>query len=362
LLKGLKREEALLAGVSGDGEVTVEGHFVGRLEGLEFKPDPRTSSGIEGRAVRNAALRALRPEVSRRLAEIARAEDDHIALGRDGRVRVNDAPVARLAAGAPVLKPRLELIGAEHASAVEREAAHERLELWLARTVAEDLRPLVALETAWRDGRLPADARGLAFRLIESAGALDRMREDLDHMSEAAQAALSRYGVRLGRHTIFMPKLVRPRAAQTLAVLWHCAHPGKLHAVFLARPGALSLPLDRARSWGEIAAAGYRGCGRFAVRLDLVERLADAVEAEPPPKDAVLARLIGRSPRDLPNILSALGYQRTAPAEGAAARWRLARRRRKRAANPAKTNAFAELANLLPRETRPPPRRKRSTA
>src|SRR5690606_34264978 len=71
LLKGLKREEALLAGVSAEGEVTVEGHFVGRLDGLEFKPDPRVSGTVEGRAVRNAALRALRPEVARRLARLA---------------------------------------------------------------------------------------------------------------------------------------------------------------------------------------------------------------------------------------------------------------------------------------------------
>jgi ATP-dependent RNA helicase SUPV3L1/SUV3 len=361
LLKGLKREEALLAGVSEEGEVTVEGHFVGRLEGLEFKPDPRTSSGIEGRAVRNAALRALRPEVSRRLADIARAEDDKIVLGRDGRVRVDGAPVARLVPGAPVLKPRLEIIGAEHASAVERDAAHERLELWLARTVAEDLRPLMALETAWREGRLPPDARGLAFRLIENAGALDRAHEDLDHMSEGAQATLARYGVRLGRHTIFMPKLIRPRAAQTLAVLWHCAHPGKLHAVFLARPGALSLQLDRARVWGEIAAAGYRACGRFAVRLDLVERLAEAIDAEPQPNDGALARLIGRSPRDLPAVLSALGYQRAPESGGAPPRWRRLRRRRKRDQAPAAENAFAALAELLPQDTRPP-RRKRSPA
>jgi ATP-dependent RNA helicase SUPV3L1/SUV3 len=362
LLKGLKREEALLAGVSEDGEVTVEGHFVGRLEGLEFKPDPRTSSGIEGRAVRNAALRALRPEVSRRLARIAAVEDGDIALGRDGRVRVEGAPVARLTPGAPVLKPRLELIGAEHASAMERDAAHERLELWLAQTVANDLRPLVALETAWREGRLPADARGLAFRLIENAGALDRAHEDLDHMSETAVAALQRHGVRLGRHSIFMPRLVRPRPAQTLAVLWHCAHPGKLHAVFLARPGALSLPLDRARSWGEIAAAGYRACGRFAVRIDLVERLAEAIDSDASAADAALARLIGRSPRDLPAILTALGYQRAPETEGAPARWRRSRRRRKHVSASVDENAFAALANLLPREARAPVRRRKSSA
>lgn len=357
LLKGLKREDALLAGISEEGEVTVEGHFVGRLEGLEFIQDPRASSDLEGRAVRNAALRALRPEVSRRLARIAAAEDDAIDLCRDGRVRVDGAAVARLAK-APVLKPRLDLIGGEHAQEHERAAARERLELWLARAVAHDLRPLAALETAWRDGRLPPDARGLAFRLIESAGALDRAHEDLEHMGEAGRAALRRHGVRLGRHSIFLPALVKPRAAHTLALLWRAAHPGRPHAVFLAPPGALSVALEHPRGWGECAAAGFRPCGRFAVRLDIVERLAEALDAPAPPPEPQLARLIGRPARDLPGILGALGYRRVAATETAPAHWRRPppKRRRQPAATP--ENAFSALANLLPNAAEPPRRRR----
>ncbi len=358
LLKGLKREDALLAGISEEGEVTVEGHFVGRLEGLEFKPDPRSSSDLEGRAVRNAALRALRPEVSRRLARIASAPDEDISLGRDGRVHLDRAVIAKLASGAPVLKPRLELIGAEQAQEIERNAARERLELWLAQMVAHDLRPLVALENAWRDGRLPADARGLAFRLIENAGALDRTGEDLDHVSEAGRSALQRHGVRLGRHTVFLPGLVKPRAAHTLALLWHAAHPGGPHSVFLARPGALSVPLEQPRSWGECAAAGYRACGRIAVRLDLVEKLAEAIESDTLPTDAALSRLIGRPVRELASVLTSLGYSQKPMANGEPARWRRAAQRRKRASAADKDNAFSALANLLPASTQPPRRRR----
>lgn len=358
LLKGLKREDALLAGISEDGEVTVEGHFVGRLEGLEFRPDPRASSSLEGRAVRNAALRALRPEVAARLARIANAEDDEISLTRDGRVRVDDAVVAKLAANAPVLKPRLELIGGDTAHETQRAAARERLELWLARTVANDLRPLVALENAWRDGRLPPDARGLAFRLIENAGALDRAQEDLGHLGEAARNALQRHGVKLGRHTIFLPALVKPRAAHTLALLWHAAHPHRPYAVFLVRPGALSAPLEHARPWGECAAAGYRACGRFAVRLDLVERLAEAIESPEQPPDAQLARLIGRSTRDLPGILAALGYKRVAASEGGPALWRRPAQKPRRPRDAQPDNAFSALANLLPPASKPPRRRR----
>ncbi|MBX3431136.1 MAG: helicase [Hyphomonadaceae bacterium] len=358
LLKGLKREDALLAGISEDGEVTVEGHFVGRLEGLEFKPDPRVSSGLEGRAVRNAAMRALRPEVSRRLAQIAHATDEDIVLGRDGRVHVNRAAVAKLMQGAPMLKPRLELIGGEQASELELNAARERLELWLAQLVAHDLRPLVALENAWRDGRLPPDARGLAFRLIENAGALDRAVGDLDHMGEAACNALRRHGVRLGVHTIFLPALVKPRAAHTLVLLRRAAFPNAEQSLFLARPGALSAPLEHRRAWGEVAAAGYRACGHIAVRLDLVEKLAEALESDPPSDDVTLARLIGRPVRDLSGILSALGYHRAPAEQGKSKRWRRSRPRRKDEAMAPKDNAFSALANLMP-PIDPPSRRRR---
>ncbi|MBX9745862.1 MAG: hypothetical protein K2X34_03105, partial [Hyphomonadaceae bacterium] len=358
LLKGLKREDALLAGISEDGEVTVEGHFVGRLDGLDFRPDPRASSSLEGRAVRNAALKALRPEVSRRLAAIVAAEDASIELGKDGRVRVSGVAVAKLATGAPVLKPRLDLIiSGDTSSETQRNAARERLELWLAQTVAHDLRPLVALENAWREGRLPPDARGLAFRLIENAGALDAAHEDLTHLTATGRAALQRHGVRIGKHTIFLPGLVKPRAAHTLALLWRAAHPKDEHVVFIARAGALSVPLEHRRSWGECAAAGYRACGRIAVRLDLVEKLADALDAETPPSDAVLARLIGRPVRELGGVLQALGYQR-AEAEGVA-RWRRVARKRTPKRDAPKDNAFSALANLLP-PTETPPRRKRA--
>jgi ATP-dependent RNA helicase SUPV3L1/SUV3 len=266
--------------------------------------------------------------------------------------------VAKLTQGAPVLKPRLELIGGEQASGLERNAARERLELWLAQRVAHDLRPLVALESAWRDGCLPPDARGLAFRLIECAGALDRAGEDFAHMSESALDALRRYGVRIGRHTVFLPALIKPRAAHTLALLWRAAYPNAEQSLFLARPGALSTPLDHRRDWGECAAAGYRACGHIAVRFDLVEKLAEAIESNAPPNDAALARLIGRPVRDLAGVLQSLRYRQAPGEEGAPKRWRLDTPRRKGKARPPEDNAFSALANLLP-PTSTPPRRRR---
>ncbi|MGE3143715.1 MAG: helicase-related protein [Hyphomonadaceae bacterium] len=361
LLKGLRREDALLAGVSETGEVTVEGHYVGRLEGLTFVADPR-ALGLEGRAVRNAAQRALAPEVSRRLARIAAAEASAFSLERDGRVRFENAPVARLIES-PMLAPRLALIGAEGAFDSARRAALARLEAWLNDAVKRELAPLAALSAAWRAGALPAAARGLAFRLIENAGAVDRAAvEDLVRQaSPDARAALAALGFRIGRHTLYAPALLRPRAAALGAILQHWTEPAPGPAPLALRRGAQSLLLARTgapgRPWAAYAAAGLRPAGPAAVRIERLERTAAALHAgvrpgKGAPTPEKLARLLGVKSAALAEVLTALGYRRVAGGEeaGAPPRWRPPAPAKRRGPRPAAAadGPFADLAALLP--------------
>lgn len=352
LLKGLKREDALLAGITPEGEVSVEGHFVGRLEGLEFKPDPR-ALGLEGRAVRNAAWRALGPEVAQRLRAITDAADEAFVLERDGRIKFDHAVIARVAESNALLKPRVELVGGETAAEPARAAARERVQTWLDGCVRSDLRPLVTLERAWREGALPSAARGLAFRLVENDGALDREAIDLNELTPEARKALAKLGVRLGRHVIYMPALIKPRAARLMAILTHRMPRVGGTPFFLPRPGAISALVDDDVTPLVCAAAGYRRCGRVAVRFDRVEVLAGAVrhasEAEGGAQVTPhLAALIGRPVRDVPGVLTALGYR--ADEKGA---WRAPAMKSRRPSRHRKDNAFAALADLVPRQPHP---------
>ena len=356
LLKGLKREDALVAAVTPDGEVTVEGHYVGRLEGLSFKPDPR-ALGLEGRAVRNAAFRALKPEVARRLDELARGVED-VELGRDGRVRVKGDVVAKLAPSSP-LAPKLILVGAEDAGEAKRAAALAPLQAWLDGAVAFEFKPLLALEKAWRENALPVSARGPAFQLIEAGGAL--ARSQIGELDEAARAAFKKLGLRLGRHTSYFPPLIKPRSAQLHALLRYWTTDAPHGVLYLPKPGALSARLPARIDPSLLAATGYRGFGAFAVRFDRLEELADALRAargpgggREGPLDPRLARLIGRPASDLPLVLNALGYKRTAEAKAdAPERWRApnaaGRKAGRHAPQPREGSPFAALAELLPR-------------
>jgi ATP-dependent RNA helicase SUPV3L1/SUV3 len=55
LLRRLKDKEALLAEVDKEGQVTIEGEFVGKLEGFRFIAD-KDANGPEAKAVKTAAM------------------------------------------------------------------------------------------------------------------------------------------------------------------------------------------------------------------------------------------------------------------------------------------------------------------
>ena len=85
LVKGLRDERDLLAGVARNGEVTVEGHFVGRLDGLTFKPDAEGRE-LAARTLKSAALKALRPEINRRLGALARTDMTDLTFTDEGQI------------------------------------------------------------------------------------------------------------------------------------------------------------------------------------------------------------------------------------------------------------------------------------
>lgn len=326
LLRGLKREDVALTGVEENGDVTVEGHYVGKIEALTFRADPR-ADGLAERALRNAVLRALRPEVARRLWRIAGAEDEAFTLSDDGVIRCDGEAIASLMKSANPLSPRAALIGGELGPDDAQERARARVEVWLSAEAKDALAALSVLEAALSSGALKGLARGLAFRLTEARGVLDRkaVAQDVAALSVAERRALKAQGVRFGAFSLFLPALVKPRAARLFALLHHAATG---EALFLPPPSAVSLQLNPAIPAASYGAAGFRAAGPRAVRVDALERLSDAIrelrdaageaaKGEFPAKPE-LAAILGIPARELEPVLSGLGFKRTRKPEAEA--------------------------------------------
>ena len=335
LLAGLNREDLLVTELSDNGEVTVEGHVVGKLVGLQFEP-ASTAKTLEGKAVRSAAVSALGPIMAERLGEIAGAPAEAFTLTDNGTITWKEAEIARLQPGPDWLAPKLDLIGADDAEAHRKNAALKRVEEWLGAELLRILPTHAKLKTGETGKELEGMARGLAFRLLESGAAIDLREESPPpHITKEQREAMKTAGLRAGRVAAHIPEAQKPAAQRMIAVL-QASQTGEQRRV--APEGAGSFPLDGEWAESELHSQGYLRFGRRAVRADLAERLGWEIskrrkDADTPAFElpAELASVVSCPGDEFPAIVKGFGL---APAEkdpetGAVTKWRYLSRHRK---------------------------------
>jgi ATP-dependent RNA helicase SUPV3L1/SUV3 len=331
LMRRLRENTTLETEIGKSGEVIVEGHAIGRLDGFMFAPEV-SASGSETRALNAAAQKVLAGEIETRATRLSQAPNDQIVLAHDGTIRWTGDAVGRLVAGDDTLRPRVRILADEHLAGPARELVQTRLDLWLKTHIERQLAPLFSLAAA---EDVTGMARGVAFQLVEALGVLERQRvsEEVKGLDQPARASLRKYGVRFGAYHIYLPLLLKPAPRALATQLWALKYQapdakGVAELLHLAASGRTSIPVDKDTPKPLYRAAGYRVCGDRAVRVDILERLADLIrpalswrEGAPGPKPdgtvdgrsftvtGAMTSLTGASGEDFASILRALGYR-----------------------------------------------------
>ncbi|WP_377188644.1 helicase-related protein [Ruegeria meonggei] len=277
LLRRLKQKEALLAEVNDKGEVTVEGEFVGRLEGFRFTPD-KSAQGTEAKALKSASLQALAPQFHLRADRFYNAPDTEIDFTDQGGLMWGEYAVGKLVAGAEPLKPMVEVFVDEAAGPDVEQKVQRRLQHFIDRKVAALFEPLLTLS---RDEELSGLAKGFAFRMVEGLGILPRagVAQDVKDLDQDARGALRKHGIRFGQFTIFMPLLLKPAPTRLRLVLWALTN-GLQEFPDAPPPGLVTVPVAKDAPQGYDNMCGYRDAGERSIRIDMLERLADMLRAE----------------------------------------------------------------------------------
>jgi ATP-dependent RNA helicase SUPV3L1/SUV3 len=306
--------QELLSAVTRRGEVVVEGHDVGHIEGFGFVPDP-SAVGDEKKLVLRAARRALRAEMPRRVGVLETAAAEAFALTTDHRVTWDGVPVARLVRGTVPLRPRVQVLDSEFLDGAERERVRGRLQSWLDGQIRADLAPLFAAETLARNN---PTLRGPLHRLTEQLGLIPGVDEET--LSVDLRPRLRAIGVRSGRFALFMPALMKPRPAAMRVRLWS-VHQGVPMPV-LPNAALVSVPAHQP-DWpaGLAAMAGWVEAGPILLRLDIAEKIAAELgyrsRRGPAALPSGLASRFAIKPDMLPVVLRQLGF-RVIPAAGLA--------------------------------------------
>ncbi len=341
LMKRLRENAMLEAEISVNGDVFVEGHHVGQLAGFRFT----LASGTEGpdaKAVQGAAQKALALEFEARAARLHAAGNSDLAVGSDGTVRWLGEPVARLAASEHVMRPRVILLADEQLTGNARDHVAARIERFVNHHIATVLKPLDDLSRA---EDLQGLAKGLAFQLVEALGVLFRrdVADDVKSLDQEARSSIRKHGIRFGAYHIFMPALLKPAPAELITLLWALKNdgldkPGYGELIPALAAGRTSIVTDPGFERMFYKLAGFRFLGKRAVRIDILERLADLIRpllqwkpgTAPRPDGAYDGRrftattsmlsILGATPDDMEEILKGLGYRAdSVKAEDAAA-------------------------------------------
>jgi len=301
---GRRREaddEPLLSAVKSNGEVVVEGHITGMMEGLSFIPLEAVDAK-EAKTLAAVASAAIQMEAVRRAHLITTLADKDIRLAPNGMMTWGGIDIAFLSKGDGLLKPIVRLLPCDLMENTVREKLQTHLSGWVTRYIGNTISPLVTVPKA----EISQAAKGLLFLLQENLGALQTLnaKQQIKGLSDIDRKALASHGVRFGVEWVFVDGILSPKAIRLKSILWATFYTQKIIAMPAKPKNSLPVDFIDTRAWPYL---GYRICGPLAVRFDRFEGLMAQVRRLSKdtsfPLTDELAQLAGCSITELARVL-----------------------------------------------------------
>ncbi|MBJ6764876.1 helicase [Myxococcaceae bacterium JPH2] len=190
-----------------------------------------------------------------------------------GNISFEDQPLARLVRGADRRSPQLALAEPEVWTGGARQRLERRM-LALARDLVTEAMGGFPAESLTGAGRSPA-TRGLAYRLAAGLGVVSRheAREQWEQLDTESRERLRALGVREGQRFFYVSESLAPPALERRSMLMSLFHQ---RAVPAGIPREPLLEVATLGDW-DARAFGYEVLGAVALRIDIVERLSEAL-------------------------------------------------------------------------------------
>ncbi|WP_019221119.1 hypothetical protein [Bartonella senegalensis] len=312
-------------------DILIEKHGRGKFEGFRFYANKKTTDNQAPETELSAENENLTLAFSKRAVRFCTSANGDFTLSSDGIVRWIGQPVCQLAATEDFLKPKLIILADAQLTGEARENVIKRLERFVTFHFETALKPLFDLRDA--EG-LTDSTSSLAARLVHSLGIIPRreIATIVKNLDQESRTVLRRLGVRFGAFHIYVAGMLKPVPVQAITLLWNLQNEGHdqtgLHEIFTAlSAGRTSLVVDSRYNRQFYQLAGYRILGQRAVRVDILERLANLIRPalhwkqgmDPKPDGAydgksffvtsTMMSILGANGTDMEEILKGLGYQ-----------------------------------------------------
>ncbi|HHS81928.1 MAG TPA: helicase, partial [Devosia sp.] len=280
LIRHLRDKRMTTPQISPDGDVTIEDHLIGTIEGFRFRLTGNDGQ-TDNKSTTAAAAAAIAPEILNRARRLVATPNDKIVLTSDGFLRWKGEIIAELAEGDDLFSPAVIVLADECLTGTELEQVQDRLRQWLRHAINTQMQQVLAL----RDPEgLEGTARGIAFQLSENLGILPRQKvaAQVRELDQDVRAKMRRLGIRFGAFHIYLPLSLKPAPRELALTLFALKNgglrqPGVSDIPAIVLSGRTSFEMDPEVNPALYEVAGFKTAGKRAVRVDILERLADII-------------------------------------------------------------------------------------
>ena len=271
-------ENNILSGVNKNGEITINGNYFGKIEGLKFIEDLGTQKKIE-KKVKNLLRKTALKEIKKRISSYITSESYDFSIDRTLSVSINNEVIAKIKKGKDILFPEVILLIENEIDNSLVKKLEEKITIYLKKNIKDQLNDLIKLKDSINLGK---EERGLAYRIIEDLGIINRkeVEQEIKDLNPESRRKLKKYGVKIGKYSVYISQVIKPKYSSILPALWLNYYKSNLttddikeQINLLPKAGITSCEINKKVFPELYKYSGYKIIKKYAIRIDILERL-----------------------------------------------------------------------------------------
>ena len=310
LLKTIRERGKLNAEFNQDNDLLVENQIIGRVEGLNFVFN-NTESSIEKKRLLLITKDIVVSKIKNIVDQLYETPDTEFSINNLGEIIWQKNIIGRLVRGNLIYKPFVIPIISDIIPSSIVEKIKTRIEYFINNYIKQNFSSLFSIID---DKEIVGISSGLVFIISEHLGVLsrDHVKKEVKSLDQDCRSKFRKYGFRFGQYSVYHPLFLKPEPTRLRMTLWKIFNQVE-KSIDPPLPGLVTIPILDGVENTYYEVAGFKNLGSRAIRIDMLERLADLIRAEDTKKgfkaNSEMLSITGLSFIQLKDILENLGYK-----------------------------------------------------